>query len=219
MVDYSHVIESKYGAVNREDFSVEFSPSISPAGRDADDNVVIPDNRDVEFTYKIVMWNLPDPQPTIGELEEWAQTPAYKNILFVSLIQRAKTEIDATVSQAIVKYKVSTDLTPILARYARNQELYAMWVQMAKPSDPDPVLFKYAYDESAVYAQFNHPYGTVTALLAAWGQQAHLMDAASSTPYFVARREALLRLSALTPDDPIEQAIDVILTDLKQAIF
>lgn len=174
---------------------------------------------EVDGIVSITKWDLPDPQPTIEELEAWAQTPAYKNILFVSLIQRAKTEIDAVVSQAIVINKVSTDQTPILARYARNQELYAMWVQMAKPSDPDPVLFKYAYDESAMYAHYNHSYGTVTALLAAWGQQAHLMDVASSEPYFVARREALLRLPALTPDDPIEQAIDVILTDLKQDIF
>ena len=80
MVDYSHVIESKYGAVNREDFSVEFSPSISPAGRDDNDAVVIPDNSQAEFTYKIVKWNLPDPQPTIEELEEWAATQEYKNI-------------------------------------------------------------------------------------------------------------------------------------------
>lgn len=135
------------------------------------------------------------------------------------LLIETKAEIDNLVSYAIVNNRVSTSLTPILARYARNQELYAMWVQMAKPIDPDPVLFKYAYDESAVYAQYNHPYGNVTNLLNAWGQQAHLMDVASSEPYFVARRKALLQLSLLTFDDPIEQAIEVILGDLRQAIF
>lgn len=144
-------------------------------------------------------------------------------------LAEAKNEVNQLVSLAIIKNAVSTDETPIALRYTQNAFLYYAWLGLGSPEIPDITTFSWAYTEAAIYAEalakmstdnpLYEQYGrcsTPAKILAEWGRQAHLMDVASSEPFFAARREALLKLETIDQNiTDLEGQITTIIGDLK----
>jgi hypothetical protein len=87
-MNYSLIIKHKYNASN-DDFRVEKRPRLIDGKPSVEED---------DFEFVITEWHLPDPQPTIEELELHAQTQAYQD--YLAALQQEGSDEAESVSKA-----------------------------------------------------------------------------------------------------------------------
>ncbi len=114
MTNYSSVIVTKYPqAISYPNegwnFIVEYGPPAdNPAG---------------EFEWRISLWQLPDPQPTIAELEAYAASPEYRAAALAQAKTVASEAVNAQAAAERAKYR-----TPYMAEtYTQKQRDVDTW--------------------------------------------------------------------------------------------
>jgi len=153
----------------------------------------------------ITRWDLPDPQPTIQELDDYIASPEFASAHLADAmsiaIEQVKQQAETTRS------KIITTTPGKIGEYTQKREEFTAW---RAAGSPDPVSAG-AYPIAEAEAV---PYGlSVTGMLQVWEQRAAAWSQASAA-IAATERGALLALEAAPDVDTVQYIVDNLSFDL-----
>lgn len=212
MTNYAAIIEAKYpGAKNLANFEVTHGPILQPATFDDEGNFIVPDNSNAPWEHKITKWDLPDPQPTLKELEEWSATQEYLTISLAKAKEAAIAEVNLLDAAASEKSGTITATISMSLRYTHNAMLVKQWRDEGRPENPDKFIYAAAYAEGE---KFIPPY-IAAKMLEVWEQAWTQM---SNEPGRALRRWALEAIKDAQTVEAVNSVLEVYKTLVEQQL-
>jgi hypothetical protein len=154
--NYTLLIETKYiGAKADDNFTVCWMPDPDlvqlPYVDEETGQVVVPDNSGVPIVPVITLWQLPDPQPTIAELDEYAASASYLASWGTKVKAGAEVQINAWANAKVIEFKILIDELFYVAMIANIGFLNTKWIQLGRPTNLDPLAFVCIHSEAQAY--------------------------------------------------------------------
>lgn len=110
----------------------------------------VPDEQGEYHTF-ISLWLLPDPQPTLAELEEYAESAEYLAAWGARLKAKAETQVNAWANQKVIEFKILVNELFYVSMIANIGFLNTKWVQLGRPAELDPLAFVCIHSEAQAY--------------------------------------------------------------------
>lgn len=174
----------QYGATPLEDFEVQEIPDESG-----------------ELSPVITMWNLPDPQPTLQELDAYIASPAFA----AARLAEAKTNAIEQVSQLaeIARSKVITVKPGKIGEYVQKENEVKHWIDSGQKAIP----LTFDQDDYPIAKSEAEAYGIDTAeMLQIW--EAKINEwAIVSAHIAMTERAAILAIEAATTIEQVEMVL------------
>lgn len=160
MTNYIEIILAKYPAAVVHgpgmNVVVESGPDMSQAAAPTfDENGVLipPDNSNLPIIARITMWELPDPQPTLEELEAYAATPEFQETRAIPLKAAAEARVNEWANQMVMAYKILEPELFYVAMVANVAFRLLEWNNLGKPEEVDPTRFIVTHAEARAYRE------------------------------------------------------------------
>ncbi len=139
MIDYYSVIKIKYPDARG---SMEEGTNF--------ELMSVPDETGEYYTF-ISLWLLPELQPTMEELDEYAASPEFLAVWGAKLKAAAEAQINAWANAKVIEFKILIDELFYVAMIANIGFLNTKWIQLGRPTDLDPLAFVCIHSEAQAY--------------------------------------------------------------------
>ncbi|MCL4303999.1 MAG: hypothetical protein KJ077_50410 [Anaerolineae bacterium] len=168
-----------------------------------------------EYHTFISLWLLPDPQPTMEELDEYAASPEFLAAWGARLKAEAEAQTNAWANAKVIEFKILIDELFYVAMIANIGFLSQKWVRYGRPTELDPLEFVCIHSESQAYRDshvgLNDAESQMTAYQLAGVQEAKWQDMQNGFAGIVyARRLALEQIKLA----PITEGLESLLSDI-----
>lgn len=175
-----------------------------------------------EFKTRIVSWNLPAPQPSIAELEAYAQTPAYWERLGSRLKTQAEIQVNAWANEKVMTLKILEPELFYVAMVANVAFRLLDWNMSGRPESLDVSRFLVTHSEAQAYREAHAGKGTAEESITALdllriqeGRWLQMQQVFASVVF--ERRLALEKIKLATVGEGLEAELDAILDGLQLA--
>lgn len=218
MTSYVEVIKTKYpGAADYGDeanFRVEVKPAYLREGTFNEDGTFTPpDNSDIPLVPVITLWNLPDPQPTLAELDEYAVSPEFLAAWGGRLKAEAERQVNDWANQAVMALKILEPELFYVAMVSNIAFRLLEWNTLGKPEVVDPVRFVVTHAEAQAYAETSAPGMTPADLLRLQEQKWNQMQQGFAAIVYK-RRLALEKIKLAQVGEGLEVELAAVLAEL-----
>jgi hypothetical protein len=113
----------------------------------------------------IYLWLLSDPKPTVEELIEYANSPAYLAVWGAKLKAEADSQVNTWANQKVMDYHILEPELFYVAMISNIAFRLLEWTQLGKPAQVDPLRFMVTYAEAQAYSETTMPGMTAADLL------------------------------------------------------
>lgn len=163
----------------------------------------------------IERWDIPYPQPTIAELDEYAASPEYLAAWGARLKAMAEMQVNAWANAKVIEFKILIDELFYVAMIANIGFLNTKWIQLGRPADLDPLAFICIHSEAQAYRDAHAGLGDFEAQMSAYQlagvQEARWQDMQNGFAGIVYARRLALEQTKLAP---ISEGLESLLTDI-----
>jgi hypothetical protein len=199
--DYNTIIKTKYPAARGP-----FEPG---------QNFELTSTPDEAGVYQtsITLWTLPDPQPTMAELEAYAASPDYLAAWGAKLKAEAETQVNDWANQSVMALKILEPELFYVAMVSNVAFRLLEWNQLGKPEEVDPMRFVVTHSEAQAYSETSVPGMTPADLLRLQESRWHQMQQGFAAIVYK-RRKALEKIKLAQPGQELEAELTAILAEL-----
>lgn len=215
-IDYPKIIETKYPSAKVDPIfgnvglevrqkivrrlfhrpTGEFQENGEPILEEVEVNGPSTDPTDAEIF--ITLWALPDPQPTIDELDAYAASAEYAAVVLAEAKRWAVAEIQHQAEATRAKFITNTPGK--VGEYTLKKGEVQRWAAAGRPAAPVPSEYPIAVAEAAEYGI------STQVMLAIWEERAAAWEQASARIAAIERR-ALLAIEAAETVEAVAEAM------------
>jgi hypothetical protein len=172
----------------------------------------VPDEQGIYHTF-ISLWLLPDPQPTMEELHEYAISPEFLAAWGAKLKAEAERRVNDWANQSVMALKILEPELFYVAMVSNIAFRLLEWNSLGKPEEVDPIGFVVTHAEAQAYSETSVPGMTPADLLRLQESRWHQMQQGFAAIVYK-RRKALEKIKLAQPGQELEAELTAILAEL-----